>query len=231
MKKLTVDFSTPIVANKTYPPLQLVEGSMPYSLTNAVIPGTSKKAIRHELRQTDPAVQFGSYRAEMTVMNNNSNPDANTPWLSFCTFIKSGELNTGSKEVIFPFQFHDRSKTRGTGIASPSLAIEIMNGRYRVRIRYSVGDYHTSGNRRDVAPIDLGPVVLDTLQTWLVYYVPHITAGKIRIWLNGAAESKPSFSYDGPCQFDGSQHPFLKMGIYGWNRPPLVGHKAVYLIT
>ena len=221
MKKLIVDYSTPIKANSTYPPLQLAEGAMPYSLQNAVIPGTTKKSIRHELRSTDPAVQYGSYRSEITVMNNNGNPDANTPWLSFCTFIKSGELQTGAKEIIFPFQFHDRSISQGTGIASPSFAMEILNGRFRAAVRWSVGDYNTSSNRK-AQWFDLGPVVFDAVQSWLVYYVPHVTAGKIRVWLNGATEDKPFFKYDGPCQFVGSQHPFLKMGIYGWNRPPLV---------
>lgn len=221
MKKLIVDFSKTITRNANYSPMQLAEGSMAHSLSNSVLPGSTKKGIRFELRSTDPSVPYGSYRAEITVMNNNSNPDANTPWLAFNTFIKSGELQTGSKEIIFPFQFHDRSISQGTGIASPSFAMEILNGRFRAAVRWSVGDYNTSSNRR-AQWFDLGPVVLDTVQSWLVYYVPHVTAGKIRVWLNGAAEDKPFFKYDGPCQFVGSQHPFLKIGIYGWNRPPLV---------
>lgn len=193
-----------------------MEFGTPYALTiSKDWKKDSASSTRIELRASDPAAQFGGKRAEYTVINNTSNPDTRVRWYKFSTFQRASDWKPDTREKIFPFQFHDRSGHRSDGrcSASPSLAMEIINNRFRVQVRWSDKDYCTYRESRQGKTFDLIPVPFDKTNDWVIYYDPRSDAqGRVKIWLN----NELIFDYTGPCHFMGSTFPYFKLGLYAW---------------
>lgn len=219
MKKITTSFETlPLNSG-----LQLVEGSMAYSVTQTVVRAREgTKSARFELRASDPQVQYGNKRAEITVVNNTSNPDTTVEWYRFSTYQVSTEWLTDSRREIFPCQFHDKSSTCST---SPAFAMVIENNRNKIDLRYSTANYcSTPSSKRYVRTegvlssdsgtlLDIGAVTFNKWVDWVINYKPRTdSTGVIKIWKDGVLV----FSYTGPCHYLGSQHPYMKIGIYKW---------------
>lgn len=201
--------------NRNYPPLGLVEGSASHS--NAVVKNIFRlggSAWRMEVRPGDPTVPYGSYRAELTVTTKGNANNFRSNAYSLSSYIPSGTWATSSQEEIFPFQFHPWASNNNGG--SPSLAIEIQNDAWQVVIR------HTVGGRETRVPFKKEKVQRDVWIDWIVYYQPHTTSGRVIIWrriVGVDANYKIWFEYTGPCLHSWSEYPFLKTGIYWWNRP------------
>ncbi|GAO43806.1 heparin lyase I family protein [Flavihumibacter petaseus] len=213
MKKLIVDFSGTIQKASKYGVLGEVQVNSPYGVQNAVLPGTSIKAIRFETRSTDTAI-YGGVRSEIVVNAPVKDATAFNPWFAFKFYIPSAEWDGGTKECIFPFQFHDKSLADGGEKASPNFALEILNKRFRVATRWSTADYNTASNRKEKWT-DIGPAPMDQVVDLVGYYLPRTDGtGVQKLWFNG----KEVFNLVGANAFVGSYYDYLKVGNYNWNR-------------
>ncbi len=191
--------------------LQLLEGSMSYSVTRSdSVKRTGTYAARFELRRTDPEVQYGNKRAEITVINNTTSPNNAVRWYRFSTFIPSAGWETDIKEEVTPVQFHDKSSNCS---ASPPLAIEILGNAWRIRTRYSTADYCTN-TRTERTPVAAGNIRFDQWDDWIIEYRPRAdNSGFIRIYRNDSLIFSLENAY---TNYVGSQIPYMKIGVYKW---------------
>lgn len=198
-------------------PIQYREMGMEYGILSNItitdeLKRDSAKSARLTLRASDPISQWGNKRTEFTVINNTSTPDTRVRWYKFSTYQPSKDWAPDTNPKIWPFQWHDRSDGRCS--ASPSLAMEVVNNRFQVQVRWSTKDYCDYRETRTGKSFDLGPVPFDRWNDWVIYYDPRADAnGRIKIWLNEIL----IFDYTGPCHFIGSTFPYFKMGLYAWH--------------
>lgn len=206
-------FNNAITQNTTYSPFQLVEGSMSYSVArDNTRYKTASYAVRFELRDDDPQVPFGNNRAEITIINNTNSQNTSVRWYRGWFYFPSAQWANDSKEEVVT-QWHDRSSGCS---ASPTLALEIQNGRYRIRTRYSTQNYCTvSSSRVERTPVDLGPVDWDQWVDFTFEYFPATdNTGFIRVYKNGEQVYQ---LLNAPTQYIGAlQMPYWKIGIYKW---------------
>lgn len=174
---------------------------------------SGSKSICFSLKNTDPQPTYGNKRREITVVNNTSldKVDSSIKWYRFSTYMSAADWQNDTREEVFT-QWHDKAINSSTS-ASPPLSFETKDSRYRFRIRYSLTDYRTGGQRIELKPIDGGPILFDQWVDWVVYYNPRTDGnGRVQIWRNGVSV----VNYTGPCNYVGSQPPYMKIGIYKW---------------
>lgn len=194
-----------------YPPFRDIESRTTWGHASSVTRARSGAASwRIELRYDDPEAQWGNRRAEQSITLNGTQQ-----WYRWSTYQPSSTWQPDTKEEIFPAQWHDKDASGGNFSTSPPLAFEVKNGRHRAMIRYATADYRIAANRKIVNPngLDMGPVLYDQWVDWVVQYIPKYDGtGRVKIWKNGTVV----VDYSGPCHYNGSTIPYLKMGIYKW---------------
>ncbi|GAO44318.1 hypothetical protein FPE01S_03_03560 [Flavihumibacter petaseus NBRC 106054] len=166
--------------------------------------------MRVELNKTDPEATYGNKRAELVYNSASSESQANPNlrWWKWSNYFPSATCKVDAAEEIFS-QWHDKSPDCS---ASPPLAFEMKNGKYRIVIRSSTEDY-CNGGKVTTQYFDLGNIGYDQWNDWVVYYNPQYTSsGQVKIWLNG----KVVLDYKGPCFYNGSWPAYWKLGIYKW---------------
>jgi hypothetical protein len=172
------------------------------------------KSVRVNLRKTDPEALWGNKRTELT-HNNYGTPariDSSLRWWAFSHFFPANYAADPAEEIIA--QWHDKSPYCS---ASPMLAIEIIEDRFRAMIRYSTADYCSDKNSVVVKTFDLGPVIRDQWIDWVIHYNPQANgSGYVSIWQNGIN----LLTYTGPCRYIGSYFPYFKIGLYKWSWMP-----------
>ena len=100
--------------------------------------GAGNKALKITLKKSDPESQYGNKRTELTY-NNYSKPqdiDTTLTWWGFSNYFPEGYAADPAEEVIA--QWHDKSPTCS---ASPPLAVQIKDDRFRASIIYSTANY------------------------------------------------------------------------------------------
>lgn len=193
--------------------LQLLEGSMSYSVTRSdSVKRSGTYAARFELRRTDPEVTYGNKRAEITVINNTTSPNNAVRWYRFSTFIPSAGWETDTKEEVMGAQWHDKSSSCS---ASPPLSIEVLGNAWRIRTRYSTSNYCTTPSSKvERTPVSAGNIRFDQWDDWIVEYNPRSDdQGFVRIYRN---DSLIYSLENAPTNYIGSQIPYMKMGVYKW---------------
>jgi hypothetical protein len=182
-----------------------------YSQTQSTVQKRSgSSSMRVELNKTDPEATWGNKRAELVhnTATSLSGVNANLRWWKWSNYFPSATYAVDPAEEIFS-QWHDKNPSVS---ASPPLAFEIKNGRYRIVIRYSTTNYATNPNFV-IKYIDAGPVGYDKWNDWVVNFNPQYTSdGFVKVWLNGVQ----IVDYKGPCFYNGSWPPYWKLGIYKW---------------
>ena len=167
------------------------------------------QSARILLRRSDPEAQWGNKRTELTYNNFNqaSKVDESLRWYAFSNYFPASYAADPAEEVIA--QFHDKS-TRCS--ASPTLALEVADDRFRLMIRHSLQHYCDPGTQV-LRSFDLGPVPKEQWIDWVIYYNPVAdSSGVVRIWMNG----EEKITYNGPCHYNGSRFPYFKIGLYKW---------------
>lgn len=171
-------------------------------------------ALQVSLKKSDPESQYGNKRTELTY-NNYTRPqdiDTSLTWWGFSNYFPDDYAADPAEEIIA--QWHDKSPTCS---ASPPLAIQIKDDRFRASIIYSTANY--CEDRKSIVQkyYDLGPVVKNQWTSWVIHYNPQTDAsGEVRIWMNDSLV----LAYTGPCQYIGSYFPYFKIGLYKWSWMP-----------
>ena len=208
-------------SNVNYSPFALIEGSETWSHSiQSSILRTGKFAWQMEIRPGDREVYFGSYRAEITLTSKGTAQTYQPNAFRMSTYVPSGVWANSALPECFPFQNHPYSPSYNGG--SASLYIEVKNGIYSARIIHTNGSA-TPGATEVITTIPIGPVERDAWVDWVVYYDPKATTdGRVIIWrkvIGVDADYRKVVDYTGRTLHGWSQWPFLKAGIYWWNRP------------
>ncbi len=160
--------------------------------------------------RNDPESNSGNKRTELVynVSNREEGIDSSLRWYAFSNYFPASYERDPAEEIVA--QWHDKSPDCS---ASPTLALEIKNDRFRARIRYSTGPYCSDRESIVERSFDLGPVNKETWHDWLIYYLPRTdSSGSVQVWKN----SMLVLNYEGPCQYIGSWFPYFKIGLYKW---------------
>ncbi len=173
---------------------------------------TSAYSCLVHLESTDENAQNGNRRAELSW--NNAQPPTNTTarWYAVSWYFPAATNLSDTREHII-IQWHDRYMF-GSNSASPMLALEVKNDRFRLARRYSTADYITTPSSI-VGPIftDLGAIPKDQWLDFVFYYNPQAnSSGEIKVWINDVQV----FSFTGFTHYVNSYFPYLKLGIYKW---------------
>ena len=133
-------------------------------------------------------------------------------WWRFSNYFPATYAADPAEEIIV--QWHDKSPDCS---ASPTLAIEIKDDRFRAMVRYSTENYCVNRNSIVLKTFDLGPVPKSKWIDWTIHYNPQTNGtGLIEIWKNDSSV----LQYKGPCQYIGSYFPYFKIGLYKWSWMP-----------
>lgn len=138
-----------------------------YSITQTAAPDGLGKALRYELRRTDPDVS-GSKRAEIQ-LNGTDAPQESERWYGWSYWFDTYDVDNGGAESIV--QWHDVDQT------TPPLSIQVSGGRMNL-----TQSFIKTGNTHD----DIGLV---ETKKW-VKIVMHVkwttgTTGIIQVWKDG----------------------------------------------
>ncbi len=169
------------------------------------------------LDHNDANAQYGNVRTEGTMHNyasSNSNYRTDLRWWTWHWYFPTATTSMSSTKEKVIAQWHDKAISGGCSM-SPFLAIEIVNGRLRGRVRYNLTatNYcNNTGAAVEVPAIDLGPVPLDQDVKVVVFYEPSVSNGKCKIWINDVLK----MDYNGPNFANGAYFPYFKWGIYAW---------------
>lgn len=188
-----------------------LEYARPENMSFAAAPARKgNKALQISLHKSDPESPYGNKRTELTY-NNFTNPadiDTSLSWWGFSNYFPEAYAADPAEEIIA--QWHDKSPTCS---ASPPLAIQIKEDRFRASIIYSTANYCLDKNSIVQEYYDLGPVTKNAWNKWVIHYTPRTDAsGLVEIWLNDSSVLR----YNGPCQYVGSYFPYFKIGLYKW---------------
>lgn len=191
------------------------EFANPANMAFVTAPGrVGNKALQVSLKKSDPESQYGNKRTELTY-NNYSKPediDTSLTWWGFSNYFPEAYAADPAEEVIA--QWHDKSPTCS---ASPPLAIQIKDDRFRASIIYSTANYCQDKKSIVQEYFDLGPVQKNSWNKWVIHYMPRTDAsGLVEVWINDSL----ALQYHGPCQYIGSYFPYFKIGLYKWQWMP-----------
>lgn len=181
-------------------------------------------SLKIHLNSTDPQAQNGSRRVELTQFNNQSTV-ITARWYGFSWYFPSATMPFDSRECVI-IQWHDRAVPPNSCSASPFLAIEAKNDRFRAMIRYKTSGNYCPSGALTLVTFDLGPIIKDAWLDCVIFYRPSFStstdpnnpaSGRAQIWLYQAG-TPPDLvlDYTGPCFTAGSYDPYLKWGVYKW---------------
>ncbi|WP_114777570.1 heparin lyase I family protein [Botryobacter ruber] len=152
------------------------------------------KAVRQEIRDTDPLVKDG-YRSEVTIIKGENLPGIDM-WYSFAAYFPSDGFAFDSERDMINQWYQD---------GSPATSLRIQNDRFLLEAGNESGKFD---NR---ATTDLGEVTKDVWHTFVFHFIhSYGPDGLIEVWHNGTH----ILTRNGGNMYNNGILPKWKIGIY-----------------
>ena len=168
-----------------------------------------KYSLRLELNLTDDIVA-GSKRVELRTANEKK---ANVErWYKFSTYFPQDYALDAIPEIIA--QWHENPDfDLGEKWRSPPIALEIIKGKWQVRVLSASEKVNTNKTLSSNNSFDIEDFKAGTWHDWIFHiHFSFEEDGLIQVWHNG----KLVVDHAGPNYYNDKKGPYFKIGLYKW---------------